>query len=291
MEFMQLRYFMVVMEQQNFTKAATVAFTSQSNISKQVSQLEQELGVQLFERLNVGVKPTTAGENLYQGLNEILPKLDNLISKTKDIDVCKQGTIRLGVCESMDIERIVPHLFSRLTDQEPYIKIRIETHSYEKLLEKLSTNELDMIFFFSVLDVDIRGAQRLVLNRENPLIYLSKNHPLYQKDDLKPEDFKDEVFVRYNHKIQWYDQHKVLPFTPQKVIEANSLNAVFLYVETCAAVAILGQSQSYLGKDSIATLVIPTEDQKVGTDAVWLSSNTNPALERFINHLSKDTYL
>lgn len=287
MELIWLRYFMVVMEQLNFTKAAKIAFTSQSNISKQVLQLEQELGVQLFERLNIGVQPTPAGNFLYKGLSEILPSLDNLINNTKDIDICRRGTIRLGVCESMDIERIVPGLINKLSMHDLQIEIRIEAYSFDLLLEKLSLNELDMIFFFSVLKVGIKDVQRLPLNRENPVIYFSKNHPLYQKKDLKIEDFKDETFVRYSHKAQWYDQYQVLPFTPPKIIEANSLNTAFLYVESCASVAVFGKSQSYLGKDSIATLEIPTEDQQVGTDAIWLNNNTNPSLECFINFLSE----
>lgn len=283
MELMQLRYFMVVMEQRNITKAAKTTFTSQSNISKQISQLEKDLGVELFERQNIGVLPTPAGEYLYRGLTDLLPKLERLMDDVRDAEISDHKIIKLGVCESMDIERIVPHFFVKQKQHYPNIEIRISTHSFDKLLEKLSTNELDMIFFFSVLDVELPDAKRMPLTRQNPLIYFSKKHPLFQKENLTLSDFKNETFVRHTHRVENYNQYEALPFTPKKIIEANSLNAAFLYVETCAAVAMFGQSQSYLGKDSIATLEVETDDQKVGTDVVWLESNRNPALKQFLN--------
>ena len=78
-----LQLFAHVMEQGSFSKAAIAAFTTQSNISKQISSLEEEIGVRLFERNNQGVAPTPAAVCLSMGLKEQLPMMKRLLEQTR----------------------------------------------------------------------------------------------------------------------------------------------------------------------------------------------------------------
>ena len=147
--FLQLQYFLAVAEYKNFTKAARATYTSQPNISKQISQLEEDLGVRLFHRTNSGAELTMAGSYLYKGLSEQLPKLDRLFERTRELG--KDGDenrIRLGLFESMDLERIIPSFFPKFFQaMESGIRIQIETYSIARLLEKLAVEDLDCVFF------------------------------------------------------------------------------------------------------------------------------------------------
>lgn len=290
MEFLALQYFQAVARYQNFTKAARVTYTSQPNISKQISQLEEELGVQLFRRTNAGAKLTPAGEFLDRGLLQQLPELERLFEETREMGESEtEERIRLGLCESMDLEQIIPGFFSRLPQlMTPDIQLQIETHPVEHLLEKLAVDKLDCVFYFSPLRADISGVQRMAISRANPRLYYSTSHPLAQKGDLRIGDFSNAVFVRSAANWEIEDPHNVLPFVPKKMLDANSLNAAFLYIESGKAVGLFGPSQNRLGKEGICTLEVYSE-KKVGTDVLWLTPIKKPALERFLSFLREQT--
>lgn len=285
MEILQIRYFMAVMEHKNFTKAARATFTSQSNISKQIVQMEEELETQLFFRTNTGVDTTPAAEHLYNGLKVLLPELDSLMETTREIGMHSEKTmLRLGLCESMDLERIIPDFSTRFHKENPDTQLSIETYPFMELLKTLSLRELDCVFYFSVLKAEVPALKRMPVSRGVPMIYYSGKHWLSGKCGLCVDDFSEETFVRSTNKCESFDQYEVLPFLPKKIIEANSLNAAFQYIETGEAVGVFGPSQNRLGKESIRTIPIQTTTL-VGTDALWMSDNMNPALPHFLQFL------
>lgn len=288
MDILALQYFLAVAKYRNFTKAARLTYTSQPNISKRISQLEEEIGVQLFIRSNTGAELTPAGAFFERGVAQILPDLEHLLEETQKIGENEpEARIRLGLCESMDLEQIAPGFFSRLIQaMTPDIQIQIETHSIELLLEKLAVEELDCIFYFSPLRADIPDVRRMAINRSTPYIYFSANHPLAQKENLCVTDFSTEVFVESTSDLEFEDPYNVLPFTPPKRFKANSVNAAFLYIESGEAVGLFGPSQNRLGKEGIRTIKVPT-DKCVGTDAVWLAGKENATLKRFLEFLQE----
>lgn len=290
MEILQIRYFMAVMEYHNFTKAARASFTSQSNISKQMFQMEEELETTLFLRTNSGVEVTPAAEFLFQGTKRILPELDSLLDQTKELGRNKKNSIlRLGLCDSMDLEQIIPNFSQEFRKENPETQLQIETYAFADLLKKLAIRQLDCAFYFSVLKADIPEIQRIPVSRSLPMLYYSDKHPLARKGELKIEDFSEETFVRCTNKLEFVDQYSVLPFSPKMIIEANSVNAAFSYIDTGEAIGVFGPSQNRLGKRNIKTLTIATS-AKVGTDALWLPENENPALSRFLKFLETHTY-
>ena len=291
MEILQIRYFMAVMEYRNFTKAARASFTSQSNISKQILQMEEELETTLFLRTNSGVEVTPAAEFLYQGAKQIVPELDSILDQTKELGKNKKTSIlRLGLCDSMDLERIIPDFSQEFRKENPETQLQIEAYPFAELLKQLAIRQLDCAFYFSVLKADIPRIQRIPVSRSLPMLYYSDKHPLGKKNELRIEDFSEETFVRSANKLELVDQYKVLPFSPKVIIEANSINAAFFYIETGEAVGVFGPSQNRLGKRNIKTLTIETSET-AGTDALWLPDNENPALSRFLKFLNTHTLM
>ncbi len=287
MELLNLHYFMAAARCNNFTKAAKNTYTSQSNISKQISALEEELGVTLFERAKTGVKLTPAGEYLYKGLNTLLPALDELLEKTSEAaNMDSRMTLRLGLCNTMDLERIIPDFILSLNRKNIDISIDFSTFSFNEIPEKLSMELIDCAFIYNVLLMDIPASEHFPINRGNPRLYYSEKHRLFGKANLCVDDFKDDVFINVMPAPGAIGQYDALPFTPKHLIKEKSLNTAFLYIISGSAVAVFGPSQNMLNRNDIHTIELPTE-QKVGTDAVWLSSNTNPALSEFIHFLKE----
>jgi len=287
MELLNLRYFMAVAQYKNFTKAARCTFTSQSNISKQIALLEKELGVSLFVREKAGVTLTAAGQHLQQGLHTLLPQLDDLLERTSEIQNHESKlTLRLGLCTAMDLERIIPNFISKLQNEHGDISIEFSTFPFSEAAERLIAGTVDCAFIFNVSRFDIPDSVYLPVNRNNPRLYFSEKHPLFGKPDLSVEDFRDEVFIKLIFDPVCIDQYEALPFTPKHILREKSINNAFPYIFSGTAVAVFGPSQSMLSRTDIHTIELPTK-HKVGTDAVWLSSNTNPALTEFIQFLKE----
>ncbi|KPU44296.1 HTH-type transcriptional regulator CatM [Oxobacter pfennigii] len=292
MELLQLRYFMAVMEHMNITKAAKAMFTSQSNISKKISQLESELGVKLFERSALGVAPTDSGIILSRGLSDILPKMENLIVNVQNSGTKIRSTIKAGFCETMDINRILPEFIKKFKIEEPSLNIQLVVHSPRELFEKLSLGEIDLCFMFSMYDIKHPAKRRMAVTRTLPRIYFSKRHPLYKKENLSVYDFSEDTFIQFHIDpvLRTYNYLEHLPFPVKKIIETNSLSAILLYLEANSGVSLLGESQIFLGKETIDSIQLPPDIDMatVGTDAVWLNTNKNPALPVFLSLLSQE---
>lgn len=286
MDLVQLQYFLAVAKYETFTRAARATYTSQPNISKQIFHLEEELGCQLFLRSNAGASLTPAGKRLYEGLSELLPRMERLFDEARGLEHAPDvARISLGLCESMDLERIIPGFFSTLLQtMTPEIQIQIETHPFDQLLEKLLVGNLDCVFLFSTIETDLQNVARMPLSRANPMLYYSKRHPAAARPNPVITDFSDATFVCCPRSQKVGEQYRVLPFQPVKIEEANSVNAAFQYIESGKAVGVFGPSQNRLGKEGVHTIELPTED-KVGTDALWLEGSSNPVLEPFLAFL------
>jgi len=274
-----LRCFMTVMEYGSFSKAATVAFTTQSNISKQIGKLERELGVKLFERSNSGVVATAAAVHFQNGLQSVLPAMDALVIQTQRVFHDNILSLRVGLCDSMSVKPVTT-ILTQLQDMYSRLEIRLESLPQESLYQQLAMGVLDVGFLYSVYPVKLTNLMRRSVTRACPCIYYSKQLKQYQKNSLRIEDFQDATFVRREPvENSRFDPALVLPFVPKKVIYASSMRSLQLYVASGLACAVLGKSQLLFDNVDIATFDLPNSGNDVGTDVVWLADNQNPAIK------------
>ena len=101
MELRQLRYFVAVGEEQHYGRAARRLRVAQPALSRQIQNLEEEIGFKLFERLPRGVKITAAGEFLLKEARRILQEVNDATASAKRIASGQAGTLRIGFVESI----------------------------------------------------------------------------------------------------------------------------------------------------------------------------------------------
>ena len=289
MDLMQLNYFMRVAGSHNFTKAAKEAFTSQSNISKQISKLENELGVDLFERKSAGVELTYAGENLYKGLLELEPMFNNLITQTRDIYKKNSGSLKIGFSDSMDFNRIMPQVFEEIIKNDEQLNIEVLAYPIDKVTQKLMEHEIDIAISFNLVAMDSPNVIRYPISRTPSFIYYSKKNPLYLKENLTIEDFKDEIFYLLDNPVRKKEFNPLLylPFEPKELIKMSTVNAIILNIERGRGITVFGQSHSFYNKASLETFTLDVDELIVGADAMWLDDNPNPNLAVFLQYLCK----
>lgn len=145
MEIRNLITFVRIAEVQNFSKSAEQLGYSQSAVTMQIKQLEDELHTQLFERIGKQVRLTQAGERLLPYALDIL----NMVRKAENIEQEPEhisGKLRIGTCESYVIS-ILPPVIMEFSEICPHVEISTHTAFVPDLFQMLRQNDIDILFF------------------------------------------------------------------------------------------------------------------------------------------------
>lgn len=145
MELRNLITFVRIAEVKNFSKSAQLLGYSQSAVTMQIKQLEQELGRQLFERIGKQVKLTQAGERLLPYALDILntaQKAQSMVRENEQIT----GHLRIGTCESYVIG-VLPQVLTAFQQQCPNVEVQVQTGLTTDLFHRLRQNDIDLLFF------------------------------------------------------------------------------------------------------------------------------------------------
>jgi LysR family cyn operon transcriptional activator len=143
MELRHLRYFDAVAETLNFTRAAERLHVTQSTLSHQIKQLEDELGTTLFDRSAKRVRLTEAGEILRSHMTPALEQIDLGLKALRSPGEAITGSIRLGTTPSFNTQ-MVPQCVATLLKSYPGIEVTVEELSAGQILKRLRSGHLDM---------------------------------------------------------------------------------------------------------------------------------------------------
>ena len=172
MELRHLRYFVAVAEEKSFNKAATRLYISQPPLSRQIKQLEEEIGVTLIDRDHRPLKLTEAGEFFYDHAIQILAKSDKLRSMTMR-KANFDNSISIGFVSSI-LYGILPKIIARFREVYPNIEIKLqELNSWEQT-QALTEGKIDVGFGRMLFeDASIR---RILLREESLVVGIPKTH-------------------------------------------------------------------------------------------------------------------
>jgi LysR family transcriptional regulator, cyn operon transcriptional activator len=146
MELRQLKYFIKAKEVLNFTEAAKSLNISQSTLSQQIKQLEEELDILLFNRIGKRIILTEAGEMFSEYALQSIDKANQGLLLLKDLNNLNTGKITIGVIYSMRIP--FAKALIQFAKQHPHIKIQVVFGTTKDLLEKLELHQFDFILTF-----------------------------------------------------------------------------------------------------------------------------------------------
>ncbi len=145
--FQQMQYFVAVVINHSYTKAAEVCHVSQSSISEQIKNLSITLGVDLVTRKGRSFELTPAGQYFYQQCQQILPQLDNAIEKTHALqkDNLQKYTLKLGYLRKFGAQEFLQAV-AKFSKAFPDVDVQVRSGSYEELFDLMLTGELDLNF-------------------------------------------------------------------------------------------------------------------------------------------------
>ena len=175
MEFRNMKTFLKVSDLQSFTKAAEELGYSQSTVTVQIKQLEEELGVLLFERIGKNVKLTEQGRVFRSQAREIVHAGEQLRSTMGETEQIR-GSLRVGTVDSLCTKRM-PYILQEFRKHCPLVETVVRTGSNETLYDMVQKNEVDLIYFLDRRQ--FRDDWVKVMEQEEPAHFVAASgHPL-----------------------------------------------------------------------------------------------------------------
>jgi len=294
MELRHLRYFVGVGEEQHFGRASERLHVAQPALSRQIQDLEKEIGFPLFERLPRGVRLSAAGGLFLEDARRILADVEDAVRRAGQVARGLAGTLRIGFVESISWHGIVPESFRRFRQKEADAElIPIPMLSLAQV-EAIRTGRLDAGFIVRVAalgeDLEQRGVSvhKVVLAAPN-------GHLLTRQRRLRLRDLKDVPFVCFPRRTNpfAYDQLMDACYrgglkSPRIVQEADDHATILSLVACRLGVAMVSDSARWQCPRGVTLLPIVDLNVKVSFSLIWRKDNTSPLLRKFVAQVEAD---
>lgn len=188
----QVRYFVAVAEELNFTRAAERLHMAQPPLSAAIQQLEEQLGVALFERTTRRVELTLAGKLLLARGQELLAHAEEVFSAVREVERAPVGTLRVGVAPPARFG-LAPELVAACATEAAGVMLYSREEPTGILLRELRAGRLDLVIAFCAPPDD--ALQRERLRDEPAVVHVDASHPFAARASVALDDLRDETLI------------------------------------------------------------------------------------------------
>lgn len=195
MELRQIKYFMEVAKREHVTEAANKLHVAQSAVSRQIFNLEEELGVDLFIREGRTVRLTRIGKVFLEHMERAINVIDNAKQVVEEYVDPEKGTIHIGFSASL-ASYILPTAIYYFRKQYPDVKFELNQNSYSELIEAVIKGDIN-IAILGPIPAEKEKIKSSVLFTEDIVALLPSNHPLANRSSIKLTELRDESFVLF----------------------------------------------------------------------------------------------
>ncbi|AOM78668.1 LysR substrate-binding domain-containing protein [Pedobacter steynii] len=256
MEFRQLNYFIKAAELLHFTDAAAACFVTQSTLSQQIKQLEEELGMPLFDRIGKHVQLSEAGKLFLKHARQILQEVKKSKQAIFELNNLVNGELRVGVTYAFS-SLLLPSL-TPFSKKYPGIKLHIESGIAGELELRLKNADLDFILAFHEQS-DNDGLDMQLLFTSRIKMVTSRSHPLAQLSKISLKDLGPQEMVLANKGFSSRDMldqiFKKNNIIPNIKIEMNDTHSLLSLVDTGNWITIINE-KAITGWDNLIAIPI-----------------------------------
>ncbi|RYU14840.1 LysR substrate-binding domain-containing protein [Nocardioides iriomotensis] len=277
MDLRQIRYAVAVADELHFGRAAEHLLVAQPSLSRQIRDLERDLGVTLFDRTSRRVDLTAAGAAFVESARLALRAVD--VSRTAALDAARgvQGQVTLGFVASAAIE-ILPGVVRRYRSARPAVRLSLREMTTEEQMAALHDGHVDV-----GLSRDLEpseGVEVTALLREPLLAVVPTGHPLQRRRTIEMSDLAGSDFVtlpRQRVPRAW-DRLIILAdssgMRPTFVQEANQFSTLLALVAAEVGVAVVPSSVRHLRRDGVHYLRL--RDDRAWSEVCAVTRSDDP---------------
>lgn len=286
MELRHLRYFEAVARHSHVTRAAEELHIAQPALSKQISQLEQELDVALFDRIGRNVRLTEAGEALLPHVRAVLAQVEAARAEMAERVGLRRGRVSVGTPPTVGTQ-LLPKALAAFNQSYPGIEFRLHEAGVQTLLELLETGLADMAIV--TLPVDDQVLTVAELFSEEMVVVVSCGHALARQNSVSLLDLRGEQWVlspeNYELREATLSACHQAGFNPRVVLDGGEMDTMLRLVATGIGVTIVPRL-AVQESDGLVALHIQGQTLQRSLGLVWrgdrIASPAARALREFL---------
>jgi DNA-binding transcriptional LysR family regulator len=288
MELRHLRYFVAVGEEQHFGRAAERLHVAQPPLSRQIQDLEREMGFLLFDRLPRGVRLSAAGTLFLNDARRILQDVEEAKRRAERIALGKAGTLRIGIAFALSWHRLVVDSVREFRRREPDVELVVHHLLSVHQVDAVVSGRLDVGFAASITPWHKELAHSR-LAEDRILLAVPKGHALAKRRRIRVRDLQNMPFI-------WFQQWANPTFNDQllQACARGGLNAPRIVQEAADRDTQLGLVQCQIGIAWLTestrwhcprgVVLLPVVDMNVrlAFNLIWKKDNSSPLLQKFV---------
>jgi len=284
---------MAVGEEQHYGRAARRLRVAQPALSRQIQDLEEELGLKLFERLPRGVKLSAAGKLFLEDARRILQEVSEAAVRAGRVASGRSGTLRVGFSENASWRGVVPESFRRFRELQPDAELQLQPSASLEQLEAIRAGRLDAGFvnFMSKSDPEL---DQLLVAMQHVELAAPKRHPLTKLKKLRLRDLTDAPFVWFPRWANpaFYDRmmHECYRGglkSPRIVQEGLNEATILSLVATGLGVGWVLGTARWRCPETVVILSVVDLNMPLTLALAWRRDNASPLLANFIADLQR----
>jgi DNA-binding transcriptional LysR family regulator len=292
MELRHLHYFIAVAEELHFSRAAERLHISQPPLSQQIRDLEDELGVKLFERTKRQVHLTEAGKVFLERSYQVLAQLEQAITVTQQIGRGEVGRLEIGFVDSA-IYTVLPEILRSFRKQFPAVELRLYELTTAQQIQALYDKQIDIGIVRSAISEP--GLSVECLLPESLVLALPENHRLSAQTQVSLSALADESFILFPAKMGpvFYEQIMTMcqqaGFRPKVAQEAVQMQTIIGLVAAGLGIAIVPASLQNFHRGGVIYRPLKEEIPNTGLYLTWRQHDSSPVVRSFLGLARRTT--
>ncbi|MFC9601012.1 LysR family transcriptional regulator [Peribacillus butanolivorans] len=290
MDIKQLKYFLAIAAEGNITKAAEKLHMAQPPLSKQLKILEEELGIQLFERNTRNLKITESGKRLQYRAKQIIDLLETTVKELKDFDEGKRGILKIGTL-AVTGDAILPDQIYKFNQIYPNIGFQIIHRNTPEILDMLKKGLIDIGIVRTPINSEYLDS---ILLPEEPMVAVTVGEPFWKENEsskIAISDLSEQPLLVHNRyeKMITMVCHNA-GFEPNIIGRIDDTRSILLWANLGIGIAIVQRDWLKLFKNNdFKYKEISEESLLTQTAIVWMKNQymTNTA-RHFIETFLKE---
>lgn len=291
MELRHLRYFVGAAEEQHFGRAAERLHLAQPALSRQIQDLEKEMGFLLFDRLSRGVRLSEAGKVFLNDARRILQDVEEAKRRAERIALGNAGTLRIGIATAVSWHGLVMDSFREFRRRQPDVELELEHLLSVHQVEAILSGRLDAGFVASLTPWP-KDLAHWEFAQDRMLLAVPKGHPLTKQEGIRLRDLRDLPFVWFPRWVNPVTYDRMMRAcargglsAPRIVQEATDRDTNLGLVQCGIGIAWMTESTRWHCPRGIVLLPVVDMNVRLPFNLIWKKDSSSPVLQKFVTQV------
>jgi len=274
MELRHLRYFVAVAEEENVSRAALKLHVSQPGISRQIRDLEAEIGFQLFERGAKSLRLTASGSVFLTEARALLQRAAGAVEKARAASGSTAGEVNVGYAPSLTVQ-ILPPALRKFHEQFPHVRAVLHDLSTEEMLSRLGEGKLQVALTVRPAAKLLRGLRFEELARYAMRVAVAPKHEHAGCATITLEQIAGEPLIAYSRK-DYPEYHTMIDQMfapvgrkPRIVGEHDSVTSLIAAVESGHGFALVPECLACMVGERLKLIPLRQSPPPLPVGAIW----------------------